>query len=66
MNLNVSNAFKSHKVDLKVIGARGKNSVWLENFKVPCGPSMMDYPETSVNLQKLAAGVSNKFPYYFY
>ena len=29
---------------------------------IPCGPSMMDYPETSGNLRKQAAEVSGKFP----
>ena len=29
---------------------------------IPCGPSMMDYPETCGNLRKLAAEVSGRFP----
>ena len=29
---------------------------------LPCGPSMMDCPETSGNLRKLAAEVSDRFP----
>ena len=30
--------------------------------KLLCGPSMMDYPETSRNLWKPAAEVSGRFP----
>ena len=29
---------------------------------LPCGPSMMDYPETSGNLRKPAVAVSGRFP----
>ena len=31
-------------------------------FYLPCGPSIMDYPETSGNLRKLAVEVSGRFP----
>ena len=36
--------------------------VQLDSGNIPCGPSMMDYPETSGNLRKLAVEVSGRFP----
>ena len=33
---------------------------------IPCGPSMMDYPETSGSLRKPASEVSGRFPYLYY
>ena len=32
---------------------------------IPCGPSMMDYPETSGNLRKPAAEVSGSFQIFY-
>ena len=33
--------------------------------RIPCGPSIMDYPETSGNLRKPAAAVFSRFPEVF-
>ena len=33
---------------------------------IPCGPSIMDYPETSGNLRKPAAKVTGRFSGFFY
>ena len=36
--------------------------VQLDSSNIPCGPSLMEYPETSGNLRKPAAVVSSRFP----
>ena len=36
--------------------------LYLSTYSIPCGPSIMDYPETSGNLRKPAAAVSGRFP----